>query len=122
MLFAEYLFDFECYLPIAKKLDVPMIVTVTMHGFRLADNTIGLPNNPAVIPRDLDCSSDTFSVEMSFTERLDNVWNYLLLDYLYMFFLKKVDKFKRKSFSEELLHKKQISLIFYNNHHSMLPR
>mgnify|MGYP003729842683 CR=1 FL=1 len=123
MVFAEYLPDIECYLPIAEKLGVPMIATVTMHGLKWADEAIGLHRNPAVIPGDFDSSSETSNVEMSFIQRLNNVYNDLFLSYHhYIFARRKVDNFKRKLFSEELLDKKHVSLIFYNNHYSMLPR
>jgi len=89
---------------------------------RYADKAIGLPNNPAVIPGDIDTASYTSNVEMSLTERLHNVWNYLLVDYHYTFLHERMNQLKRKHFSEELLKNNLISLIFYNHHHSMLSR
>ena len=114
----EYLFDFECYLPIAEKLNVPIIATVTLHSLQWADHNIGIPNNPAVMPSEFDSSS----LHMSLVERIRNVWNYIIVDYHSIYIRERIDEFYHQHFAEELLYKKSVSMIFYNNHPSLLPR
>ena len=89
VMFFEVLTDFVCYLPIAQKLGIPVIGMVTMHGWTLADNAIGVRNNPAVIPVELG----GMPPEMSFLERLENLWDNFVIDYyFYLKFPKTIEK------------------------------
>lgn len=119
VLLSEHFSDLKCYLPIAEKLAIPVITTMPIHNHFLADRDMGLINNPAVVPMQYF----SYSVEMSFAERIRNLWNTLLFDYLCTPIRQNLnDEILRKEFSEELLHKKKVSLIFNNNHASLLPR
>ena len=85
----------------------------------LADEAVGLPHNAAVLP----LYGDGNMLEMSFIERVQNLWKYLLVDYFYHTKMRKeVDTFYREHFSEDLLYKKDVSLLFYNYHPTLLSR
>lgn len=118
-MFVELLMAYECYLPIAQQLNIPVIGTVTLHSWKLADKILGIPNNPAIIPLELAGSKP----EMNFFERIGNLWNYLIVDYYYYTKIRPmIDEFYEKYFTDDQLYKKDISLIFFNNHQSFLSR
>lgn len=119
VMFFEILLTYKCYLPIAQKLGIPAIGTVTLHSWMFANKAIGLFNNPAVIPLEMTHSE----ADMNFIERITNVWNYFLAGYYYYIKIPPlIDRYYREFFTEDQLYKKDISLIFYNNHASFLPR
>lgn len=110
---------FECYLPLAEKLNVPVIGTVTWRSWTLADAVMGNPNNPGQIPS----TFSTFSDKMTFLERLQNLWNDIYIHYKYNFEVsKRLKKINDQFYTEDLLNKKQVSLVFINNHLSLLPK
>ena len=119
IMFVELLVAHECYLPIAEKLGIPVIGTVTLRSWKLADHAIGVPHNPAIIPLELTASKP----KMSLIERIKNVWDNFIVDFHQRTSVRKaINKFYREFFTEDLLHKKDVSLIFFNNHASLLPR
>lgn len=118
VIFAEYLFDLDCYLPIAEKLGIPLIGTVTTRSYQWADKAIGISTNPAAIPINMWSPGGT---EMTFSKRLLNSWNYLIIEYYSMYTRRLVDEFYQKYFVPELTYKKTVSFIFYNDHASILP-
>lgn len=118
-MFVELLITYECYLPIAQKLGIPVIGTVASRSGKVALRSVGVPDNPAVIPLENTHSKP----EMSLVERIGNVWNNMVIDYYYQTNTRVlVEKFYRESFAEDLLYKKEVSLVFVNNHASFLPR
>lgn len=119
VMFIESMYMFQCYLPLAEKLNIPVIGTVTLRSWMISDLAMGNPRNPAVIPVELS----TFSDKMTFLERLQNLWKYLYLLYKYNFDIpKKLNEIYNKFYTPDLLNKKQISLVFANNHFSFLSR
>lgn len=119
-MFVELRPMYQCYLPIAEKLNIPVIGTVVMRLSKLADAAIGCPVNPATIPQERFDSKLT----MSFRERLENVWRHLLTDYhMYFVMRPKINQFYQKYFPDsESPNKKKVSLAFYNSHASLLSR
>lgn len=110
---------YKCYLPIAQKLGVPIIGTVTLRSSKMADAAIGFPDNPATIPHELSDSKLT----MTFIQRLRNVWAHLIMDYFtYYVIPTKVNQFYQKYFPDFKFQDEQISMVFYNFHASILPR
>jgi len=109
----------ECFLPIAGKLGIPVIGTITQRSWKLADR--GLINNPAVIPLEIGKFRET---KMNFVERVQNLWYHLILDHSFQNTVTySVEKFHREHFTEDLLRKRlAISMIFINNHASLLFR
>ncbi|XKL68154.1 hypothetical protein PGB90_003645 [Kerria lacca] len=119
VMFIELFIMFECFLPLAEKLDIPVIGTVTLRSWIEADRLIGNPHNPAIIPFELTTSMNA----LTFYERLMNMWDYLLVDwYRYFIIQPKLNTIYEQYYPPHLLHKKKISLIFNNNHPSLLPR
>lgn len=120
VIFVEILMGHECVLPIAEKLSIPVVGTVTLHNWMIADTISGVPNNPMTIP---SATLATSRPEMSFVERVQSLGIYFIVHYFYKSAIRPVvDKFYREYFDEDLLYKKDVSLVFYNNHASILPR
>ena len=118
-MFVEILITHECYFPIAEKLGIPVIGTVTLRSNKLADHLVGLPNNPAVIPLERPPSKP----DMNIFERFINLWYHAMIDYYYYPYIRrKVENFWRENIVGDLSHKKGVSMIFFNNHASLLPR
>ena len=117
-MFVELLMVHECYLPIAEKLDIPVIGTVTLHSLMLADQILGVLNNPAVLPAEFS----RVKVEMGFVERVQNLWIHFLIDLGMMEGRQRIAEFYREYFPQYVFHKKEISLVFFNNHATLLPR
>jgi len=118
IILAELRMTYECYFPIAARLNIPIIGTTTVLNWRPADFVVGMPHNPAAIPLGLLNSKP----EMNFFERIQNVWNDFIVGYYRRKSRMAVEKFYQKYFSKDLLYKKDISIVFYNNHASLLPR
>ena len=121
LLFVELLIEQSCYLPIAEKLGVPAIGTMTMRIWQRADQMVGAPNNPAVAPVFLG----PYMSAQNLIARVHNLWKYLILEY----YLTKADQQiadiyrDHQHLAEDLLHKnKDVSLVFYNSHPSITSR
>lgn len=119
-MFTQLIGMYQCYLPIAEKLNIPIIGTVGPRSWKLADRSIGFPNHPAVIPLELTDSK----LDMNFKQRLQNLWANLHINYLIRTVISaKVNKFYKAYFPDpKLQYKKKVSMVFYNNHASLLPR
>jgi len=65
LIFVELFMEYSCYLPIAEKLQVPVIGTITISGWQIADHAVGAPNNPAAV----QVMFGTYSTEMNLFER-----------------------------------------------------
>lgn len=119
VMFTELLSFYPCFLPLAEKLNIPVIGTITLRSWKHADSAVGNPYNPAVIPTELSYFSD----QMTFMQRLKNFGESLYLDFQYNFVIPRIlDKIYNQFYTPDLLYKKQISLIFANNHYTLLPR
>ena len=120
VMFMELLMYYECYLPIAEKLGIPVIGTSTLRSHMQADHAVGVPNNPAFIPVEIaECQA---KVDMSFVERVQNLWNHLLVYFTKKEVSKRQEEFHLKYFPEYVMNKKKVSLVFFNNHPTFLPR
>lgn len=119
VMFTELIFMFPCFLPLAEKLNIPVIGTVTLRSWKFVDAVMGNPNNPAVVPGELS----SFSDKMTFLERLENFVKALYLDFIHNYAIpKKLNEIYNQFYTPDLLNKKQISLVFTNNHFTLLPR
>lgn len=119
MMFVEITVMTECFLPLAEKLNIPVIGVVTLRSWRLGDAVVGNPKNRAVVP-DLFAR---FSDQMSFTERLQNLGNSFFYDFYYSYFVCSfLNEIYQEFYSPELINKKKVSLVFMNNHLSLSAR
>lgn len=112
---------YECHFPIAKKLGIPIIGTVTERTFVIGQPSSALSvNNPAIVPI-LFAGSDH---KMTMGQRWMNIIYYFINDYYYYpAFSKRVDQFYRNYYPDLTLQKeKMVSLVFQNNHKSLSPR
>lgn len=109
----------QCYLPIAEKLDIPVIGTVATRSWKLSDFATGFPSNPITVPFEFLAVSGPV---MTLSERLESVWGHFLVNFRSQFVTRrKLDYFYQKYFPNMKLNKK-ISMAFYNNHASFFPR
>ncbi len=119
VMLTEILTMYECFLPLAQKLNIPVIGTVAVRSWQYADAAIGNSYNPAVVPIEVGSYTD----HMTFFQRLVNLWEYLLFEYHYYINLKKaLKKINEEFYSADLVNKKKVSLLFINNHHSIMTR
>lgn len=107
-MFVEILTMYECFLPVAEKLKIPVIGVVPQRSWLYADAAINNPNNPSFIPSTMR----PYWKEDNFSERLVNTLNYLLKTFLKVYV---IDHF-------DLADTIPPSLIFFNGHHTLLPR
>ncbi|XP_065223759.1 UDP-glucosyltransferase 2-like isoform X2 [Planococcus citri] len=124
VIFVEIMLLYKCFLPIAAKLNIPVIGTETFKQKINADNSIGNPNHPGYIyfegvPNKWD--------KETFLGRFNNVWNYIdvtLYHYLYVIpCLKKFHQDHSQLLApiSKYMHMEP-DLIFFNNHPSILSR
>ncbi len=119
VMFTEIFTLYECFLPLAQKLNIPVIGTVTLRSWSYGDVAIGNSYNLAVTPFEFGSYSD----QMTFFQRLLNLWEYLRFEYHRYVNQKSVlKKLNEELYSADLVNKKKVSLVFINNHHSIMPR
>lgn len=123
MIFVEVQVFYKCYLPIAKKLNVPVIAITTVRSWSIADLATGNPHHPADVPVEqiLSWRFDNFYC------RLDNLWNYIVIRYFWMVDVVPIlEKFHRDYEDKLRPYEGYLDiepvLMFYNGHHSILPR
>lgn len=119
VMFVQLLFMYECYLPIAKKLKIPIIGTFSFHEYSIVDQSIGNPH-PLVLPFTFYYSPK----KMTFFERLKNVYCHVLLKAYYTWeVLPQVQRFYERHYpSFNLNSDAAVSLIFLNNHPTFFSR
>lgn len=118
-MFVEQFLTYECLLPIAEKLEVPIIGTFTGFSLSLVCFYHGNSCNPSVFPAVIS----NFDWKMTFFQRLQNVYYYLVDVYMREIVIKrKLKKFYDKHFPTFDLEKCQrVSLIFLNTNPSFIP-
>jgi len=119
IMLVELFMDHPCYLPIAERLQIPVIGTKTLRLWQIADHVVGAPHNPAILP----VVFAGFMPEVNLIGRAQNLWNYLIVEYYFTKNREVIDKFYLEHFPDyHLLHKKDVSLVFYNSHPTITPR
>ena len=124
VVFVEILFFYKCFLHIAEKMNVPVIGTVTLRTWNLADLAIQNPNHPAYIPYELITPKWRLDHIIG---RLMNVWNNIVMVWYKNFVAAKFLKTFHENNIDQLnsLGKylnMEPDIVFYNNHASLLPR
>jgi hypothetical protein len=116
----ELFLMFECYLPIAEKLDIPVIGTVATRTWKPADYAARIPSNLASIPLEM---IDLSAPKMTFFERFKNVAYNMIVAYNYLYVAgNRIEGFYKQHFGEKSSYQKKISLVFSNSHPALLPR
>lgn len=111
---------YECYLPIAEVLDVPIIITSAFRWFQYADLAVGNPRNPSSLPFEF-----TFTPKkMSFFNRLENTFNQVALHGFYYFIERPMlNRFYATHFPNfDLGKSRKVSAVFFNSHPSIFSR
>lgn len=118
-MFIEITLMTECFLPLAEKLNIPVIGVVTLRAWKLGDAAVGNSLNRAVVPDLTLYASD----HMTFIERLQNLWYSLFFDFYYNYFICSfLNEIYQKFYTPELINKKKVSVVFMNNHFSLSAR
>ena len=119
VMFIEFMTLASCFLPLAEKLNIPVIGTVTLRSAYIADMIIGNSNILSVVPNELS----PFNDNMTFYQRFVNSLYYVYLEYCRRYVIaSKLDRIFRQYYSAELWYKKNVSLLFVNNHATIFPR
>lgn len=109
----------ECYLPLAQKLDIPVIGIAAARTWRLGDLAVGNPFNPAVLRHEYS----EYSRSWNFMDRLHNLLTLLQTDIChYLSNQSLLDKIYRQYYGPDFRLERKISLLFINNHASFLSR
>lgn len=113
-------FMYECFLPIANVLNIPVIGTIATRSWRNIEWIMGNPYNPAVVPFELS----HFSTHMNFIERLMNTWQCISDYFLRYFYIQpRLRKLYDRYFANlTLTENKQPALVFVNGHSALMPR
>lgn len=118
----ELIFDFgDCFLPVAKKFDIPVIGTIATTSWLSMEWIMGNPSNPAINPTVIS----TYSYPMTYVQRLGNLWKYwshLVFRNYYTF--PELKKFYRKFFPNyfNFADQNEMSLVFSNSLPVLTPR
>lgn len=115
----QLLMMYECYLPLAQKLDIPVVGIAAARTWRLADLAVGNPFNPAVLRHEYS----EYSPSWTFIDRLRNVFTTLQMDiFHYLSIQPAVDRIYRQYYGLDFKIEKKISSMFINNHASFVSR
>lgn len=120
LMFVELFPMYKCYLPLAKKLQVPVISTLAFRTYNHLDYIAGNSRNPAVYPKEYT----VLNRKMFFFERLFNLVEeiaYKVFDFIENRLLENFFK-QLTGYPDQNPHNFSISLVFSNNHDIFLPR
>lgn len=110
---------YECYLPLAEKLKIPVIGTSSLASIPAVDSAVVNPRHIAVDPFE----TALLGRQMTFLERLKNSYYYAIDFYVDKFVMKpKMNNFLAKYYQKIDTNEKKISLIFANSHPSLFPK
>lgn len=123
VIFVEMTYLYKCFLPLAQKLNAPVIALTTEKWWYLADRALGNVNHPADVTYGHIASWKSNSVY----ERIINIWHFFLVEYTKHSFSDAV----LKQFYEE--HEEQLRpyseflniepvMIFFNSDRTIFPR
>lgn len=119
-MFLEMLSFYECYVPLAEKLNIPIIGTTSLRSWIYADRAVGNPGGPTYVPTIL---ADIGSIE-SFHTRFVGFIHELFVEVLRLSYeipnIRAI--YKRYYSSYNLNYTKKVSLVFTNNHPIILSR
>lgn len=111
-------YSYECFLPVADILNIPVIGTIPMRSWRNIEWIVGNPYNPAVTPHDISYQSH----KMTYIQRMKNSWDCVVDIWFYNNVITpKVNKFYGNYFPT-VTSRKKLSLLFVNGHSALNPR
>ncbi len=119
VMFVEMVSMYECYMPLAERLNIPVIGTVSIRYWLHTDWDLGIPYNPAVVPHEFSYYANT----RVFLNRLRNLWYYVVTQAFNYFVVRgRLQKFYDQHYPNSSLGKKKPSLLFQNTHPSFQSR
>lgn len=120
IMFVHMLPMYECYLPIAKKYEIPVIGTIAFRQFMSIDQAIGNPHHLT-----LPFTSSANPKVMTFFQRLQNTCYHLLIKAFFDFEISAaLEGFFEQYYPTFVKNdvEDRISLLFSNNHPSILSK
>ncbi|XP_065216817.1 UDP-glucosyltransferase 2-like [Planococcus citri] len=124
VIFVEILYFYQCFLPVAEKMKIPVIGTETLRTWIVADHAIHNPHHPAYIPFEIVTQKWKLDHVVG---RIINAWDHIVVLWYENFVFPNILQQFHNDHIEQLgsLGKylsMEPELIFYNNHASLLPR
>lgn len=122
MIFQVFIY-YDCFLPLAEKWNIPAIATVTHRSLSTVDKISGTPRFPSVFPAE---NGPVWNLK-TLHGRFMNTWTHIVND-LSIYYVNTINGRKFYDTHYEILspyeayRKREPSLVFYNNHLSLLPR
>lgn len=109
---------YECYLPVAQRLNIPVIGTFPFDLRYKQLVMMGNPFHPSVLPNFFS----TYTTKMTFVERLMNTIQIIYTDFTFFTLIKpRIEHFYQKYYPNDDPWVEKLSLLFLNNHRSILP-
>lgn len=115
VMFVELMPMNQCFIPLARKIGIPVIGTLSFRSFLNVDKAVGHVRNPSVLPAELFY----VNVKMSFYERLINLVNEITQMIGYLLEKRKAEKLFDDLFPKKESQNLDIALVFINNHASL---
>lgn len=111
---------YECFIPIAEIMQIPVIGTVGTRSWRKNDWKMGNPYNPATVPMELTSTPRN----MNFIHRMQNMCYCIVDSLFYSFYVYPREEVIIKKHFPNLSSASRIkpSLLFVNDHPIFVPR
>lgn len=109
---------FQCYLPVANKLKIPVIGTISSRSIIEADLSVGHSRFPSVFPAEWFYHQP----KMSLYERILNFWHHMEIKFVHLCGERRVARIYDEHFDEQEWNGVKVSLLFANNHATLWPR
>lgn len=118
-MFTEVLYMSECYLAVAKRLNIPIIATTACDLTSKYWAFLGYSFNPSIVPHRLSVHAS----KMTFVERLKNTFEIMYIGFIEDQIIRpSVGKIYQNYYPDIDPFDLQLSLVFYNNYGSIFPR
>lgn len=114
---------YQCFLPIAEKLKIPVIGTISMRSFVDADFSVGLSRFPSVFLNDDEMFPRYRSpARMTFYQKITNLMQEMQIRVGHLLGEWTTKRVNEKHFSESKWNSVKLSLLFTNDHEIFSPR
>lgn len=113
---------YQCFLPIADQLKIPVIATISLRSMLDSDSIVGLSRPPSVFPNDDEQITPYRNPKMTFYQKITNLMQEVQIRVLNLVDERKARQFNEKHFPGFEENKVKISLLFANDHEIFLPR
>lgn len=113
---------YRCFLPIAEKLKIPVIGTISSRSMIDSDFSVGLSRPPSVFPNDDELIPRHRNPKMTFYQKITNFMQEMQIRVYNLLGERMANRFNEKHFPVAEGNRVKVSLLFANDHEIFLPR